>query len=707
MKIKELYIRSFGKLKDYRLSLNDGMNVVFGNNEAGKTTLFSFILAMLYGFSNTRGKGAEESARKKYMTWGENSVGGTMTVEHNGITYVVERSFGRTKAGDNLTFTNLALGEKVALPSGKEVGEYLLDLDERAFKGTCFIGQLNKGDVCGNDSVKTKLSNLSSTGDVDYSFDVVFKRLKNISAEITRKTSTGRIYPLELERQALVSESREIVAELSVINDIAGQNDILESERKAFEKELEQLQLKIKNAKGAESTRKYRDALQRNRSIEKNLEDVQEKRRAITNKGFVADREYIETLRALRSDCELLEKECAYAAESADKLRENYERLQNAPKQVEKGGFTAKWAVIVAAIVAVIGVVAGVALFALVSAVAGIACFVACLLLAVCIGLAFKGKTIVDNSEEIGRAKAELDRGVERLSDIENSCKMAEKNFNKQYLLFFDEVNADFEADIKSLRIRLDEYSAAQSRYDAVKDMTVSAQQLEQLRADADESMLDDAELQQVNVAVLEARKDAVALEIARADKKIALNNERAKSRGALENKLAANQSRIVEIDESIRKYEYAKDCAEFAKQGLENAQASMQRQFSPDVSRLVSEILGRITDGRYDKISLDSKLETFVIDETGAARENGYMSAGTVDQIYLSLRLAMIRLIFADGDYPVVCMDDALMNFDNDRMKRAAEYISDEFSKTAQVIFFTCHEAEASCLGGSDLIRL
>ncbi|MBR5773370.1 MAG: AAA family ATPase, partial [Clostridia bacterium] len=96
MKIKEIYIRSFGKLKDYKLALTDGLNVLFGENEAGKTTIFNFILAMLYGIANSRGKELSDNIRKRYLTWGEDKIGGTMTIEHGGVTYVIDRRFGKT-----------------------------------------------------------------------------------------------------------------------------------------------------------------------------------------------------------------------------------------------------------------------------------------------------------------------------------------------------------------------------------------------------------------------------------------------------------------------------------------------------------------------------------------------------------------------------------------------------------------------------------
>ncbi|MBR5273507.1 MAG: AAA family ATPase [Clostridia bacterium] len=706
MKIKELYIRNFGKFRDYRLVLNDGVNVLFGSNEAGKTTLFSFIFAMLYGFSNTRGKNAADSARKKYITWGEDSIGGTMTIEFAENTYVINRTFGRTKAGDSVEFVNLTLGQKVSLPSDREVGEYLFDIDERAFKGTCLIGQLNKNDVYDNDSVKTKLSNLSSAGDAGYSFDVVFGRLKNLSSEITKKTPNGKIYPLEIEKQSLENDNREIADELLAIDNLSLKNAEHETEKKKLEKELMGNRNLLKRVQKNEAIKKYRDALELNGKIDRYSLDVQEKKKALTNKGFVANREYVETLRKLKSDCDSLQKEREYVAETVNKRRDNYERLLAQPQTENNSKFSVKWTILSLVLTLIVCAVLSVVLRSITAPVIVLVCGI---LISVCIGFVSRDgkKNVADNSEEIRRVKAELDLDVDKLRDAERNLELSYSAFKKQYLLFFEEEEDDFELCIKSLCTLLDDYSSAVSRCDAVKDMGVSNEQLELMRLSVGGSVTDDAEILSINVSEIEERKEKIVYEISRIDKMIALNNERLKKRGEVEKRFENNSMRIREIDDKIRKYEYESQCIELAKRGLENAQISMQKQFAPNVSRLVSEILGGITDGKYEQVSLNGKLETVIVDSTGAAREDGYMSAGTLDQIYLSLRLALIKTIFDGREYPVICMDDALVNFDSARMKRAAKYISRDFASKSQILFFTCRENERDCFFDASLVNL
>lgn len=705
MKINELYIRRFGKLKDYKLVLSDGMNVLFGNNEAGKTTIFNFILAMLYGFSNTRGKGISDSARKKYMTWGENKIGGTMTVEHNGTTYVIDRSFGKTKAGDSLEFKNLTLGESVDLPNSREVGEYLFDLDEKSFKGTCFISQLSKDDVCDNDSVRTKLSNLSSAGDAEYSFDDVFNRLKNASLEITRKTSTGKKYPLENKISELENRNRAVENELCRIASINDENQALENKLTTLSSNLSETDALINRANSQKKALEYNKALENNKKVEVAYEEYSSSANAITRKGFTADRGYVDTLNHLikkRDDARL---KYEYEEKVLENEKKTFELV--ASSNVKKKSKAVVPIVIVGLLLLLAAVLIDIFLN---NKVASIIVTAVDIVSIVC-AFVFNSKAKQKNNEaqtELDAKKAKLDENIEKVNSLKEKYIICDNEFKNQYLLFFEQDEIDSaEEMISALSSMLDKYVESKIRYDAVRSSAVSQETLEQMRKDIDATDLT-TELINADVAELEVRRAFIADEVVTTEKALLVNKERAKGRGKLQTELENNLAEISEINEKIKAYDYSKECINLAKQGLENAQKEMQKQFAPDVSRLVSEILSDITCGKYEKMTLNSNLETMVIDnESGAAMEDGYMSAGTLDQIYLALRFAMIKLIFENRDYPVICMDDALLSFDYSRMKKATKYIKDVLSKDAQVLFFTCRDTERDCFSASNLINV
>ena len=101
------------------------------------------------------------------------------------------------------------------------------------------------------------------------------------------------------------------------------------------------------------------------------------------------------------------------------------------------------------------------------------------------------------------------------------------------------------------------------------------------------------------------------------------------------------------------------------------------------------------LTDGRYDELVLARDLSAkarSTDDQT--PRDTAYLSAGTADLLYLSVRLALCELTCpADDPCPLV-LDDTLVNFDDARAGRAMALFR-EIAQHRQVILFTCHERD------------
>ena len=84
--------------------------------------------------------------------------------------------------------------------------------------------------------------------------------------------------------------------------------------------------------------------------------------------------------------------------------------------------------------------------------------------------------------------------------------------------------------------------------------------------------------------------------------------------------------------------------------------------------------------------------------------RDLGYLSAGAVDQLYLSARLAISQLVLPRHT-PLV-LDDALTNFDDERCRTALQWLKEE-SKYRQIILFTCHSREGSFFEGDEEVHI
>lgn len=233
MKITKIYISAFGKLKDFTLELSDGMNVIFGENENGKTTVMSFIKMMFYGSSSRQQK--QLSARKKYIPWSGDKPAGRIDFEHDGRRYQLERIFGKTESSDKITLINRDTGE--SLNSGKDIGKRFFGLSEQAFERSLFTdSSVFLHDASAEDEIGTKLSNLISTGDEENSCKTVLENISKVSYRLISKNNKGGIIR---ENEAKLSElTREYDRSVQRIN-----------EREIKEKELSDLSLKIKNLK--------------------------------------------------------------------------------------------------------------------------------------------------------------------------------------------------------------------------------------------------------------------------------------------------------------------------------------------------------------------------------------------------------------------------------------------------------------------------
>ena len=139
MKINKIYISAFGKLKDYTLDFKDGLNIVYGKNENGKSTVMAFIKMMFYG----SGRGTSQiskNPRLKYTPWSGDRAAGRIFFEHNNINYCLERQFFKSDNTDKIQLINTDTGESKTV--GSAVGAVFFGLSAAAFERTVFIGQL-------------------------------------------------------------------------------------------------------------------------------------------------------------------------------------------------------------------------------------------------------------------------------------------------------------------------------------------------------------------------------------------------------------------------------------------------------------------------------------------------------------------------------------------------------------------------------------
>lgn len=163
MIIRQLVIKNFGKIHDRTLSFSPGINVLYGENESGKTTVHTFIKGMLYGMTRMRGKAARNDAYSSYEPWENPSVyGGIMWFSHKGRNFRLMRNFSRANVQGEL----LCEDDGSLLDPEQGTVEGILGVSEAVYDNTVSVAQLKS--VTGQDLVRELQNYMASyqgTGD--------------------------------------------------------------------------------------------------------------------------------------------------------------------------------------------------------------------------------------------------------------------------------------------------------------------------------------------------------------------------------------------------------------------------------------------------------------------------------------------------------------------------------------------------------------
>jgi DNA repair exonuclease SbcCD ATPase subunit len=163
----------------------------------------------------------------------------------------------------------------------------------------------------------------------------------------------------------------------------------------------------------------------------------------------------------------------------------------------------------------------------------------------------------------------------------------------------------------------------------------------------------------------------------------------------------------LKEIDYEIKTQTEKYESLTLALEVLAEANTDMQTRFAPIISREASAVLARLTDGRYDRLNFNRSFSAEAKSTSDSMPRSALsLSVGTVDQVYLALRLAMCRLLLSEGEKSPIVLDDVLANFDDRRALSALKLLK-EIGKERQILLFTCHSRETKMLSGDNEVNI
>ena len=571
MRLLELHIDGFGKFHDRTISFNDGINIIYGKNEAGKSTLHTFIRGMLFGIERGRGRAAKNDLYTKYEPW-ENSgtYEGWLRLEKDGTIYRIERRF--RKENKSLKIINETKGlEEEATPAF--VSSLLDGLTETMYNNTISIGQLKSATEDGMvTELKNYIANMNTTG--------------NISLNITKATAFLRNQKRSLEAGLIPEASREFTSLLAEIRNVEA-----EIAGPEYENQLAAYQNMRTQVKGL---------IDNTQTQKKDLDEkLANGKKVLSDNGFT-DRASVD---AMSSD--------------AERLYSEYNTLNgecNKKSRKVLSGLTAVLGV------AGLGAAATLGYFNLTAylPVCGAAATAAVIFFIISLFILQKDKEyhrLFDNtSSELGALLARHLGDSAVSEDAMNAFRARMGEFSK-----LCDMVTQSEAEIRKF---LEDLSNLQTKQAGCSEMI---------------------EKQQRTQWELEKKLEH-------------LSNCKNKAK-ALKRTLAENDrihDEIVAID--------------LAQETMADLSSSIRDSFGLYLNKEASQYITGITGGIYDSMSIDENLNVFLNTKTKLVPlEN--VSSGTMDQVYLALRLAAAKLLQGSGSGFPLIFDDSFTQYDDERL--------------------------------------
>ena len=705
---------TFGKLEHQTLTLKSGLNVVQAPNEWGKSTWCAFLVNMLYGI-DTRARNSKNSIadKERYAPWSGAPMSGRIDLNWNGRDITIERSTrGRLIFGEFRAYETES-GIDVPELNSLNCGIMLLGVERPVFERSGFI-RLTDLPVTQDDALRRRLNSLVTTGDESGAGDRLGKQLKDLKNKC-RFNRTGALPQAEAQREQLTEQLREL-------QQLQEQSDTI----LARQTELEGWVVQLENHKAALA---YADS-------QKNLQRIADAQ---------AEKEAAETdYQALAQQCEALppRDKAQQALLVGQKLQQQLLSLQMegqmlppAPDAPETSSVFDGMAPIDAQMQAKEDLIAlstlketmrsrkrSSLIFALLALAAAVVTVIGILLLSpvitgavggvVTIGCvigwilsAQKSKQAENAAKELAErwnslpadrwmTEAEAYARQQKSYEAELSRYQTAQQDHRQRMAQLDEKLAQF-AEGRSLEKALEHWQKAVAAWDALGDARRNM-----LRAQSHA-----ADLQAMCVAVnppkypdtlsqtaseTEAQLNNARFELRQLQLKLGQNQGRAEALG----QESAIRAQLKAVNHKIRQLEDIYAATELAQKALNAATTELQRRFAPRISKRAQELFSRFTGGRYQKLALAEDLSLSTRTEAeDHLRAAGWRSDGTVDQLYLALRLAVAEALTPDA--PMV-LDDALVRFDDERLAIAMDILK-QLGEDKQVILFTCQSRESS----------
>ena len=630
MEILNAHIKGFGKLQNTDIQLTNGLNIIYGKNEAGKSTAHSFIKSILFGINNKKTRSIL-SPLEKYTPWDNTKVyEGSIDFSYNKKTYTIYRTFGNKHT--IFEIVDNQNNKKISEPE-LFLNKVMSNLTETSFDNTISISQLKSvTDIGMVQELKKYIANINTSGDISIDTIAAIEYLKN----------KRKIFEDKQIKDATVNYTKLL-------------GTIRNAEREITADEYKNLIPDLMTKKKSDDAK-----------IKKNTQEIEELNRLIDDNIDVLKVNGFET----RPEIDTLKIE-------TEKIYNEYLELQSTVKRATK--FAGN----------ILMIISGLGL--------GI-------LNTIFLTVAYPQAGNLLNLTEVINTFSDFKELFKllpfppailivllyvitfilfisgSLSFIRNA--QSSRNMGDMLTVLTEIFNHQINTTLVNSNSMIDFQNHISDMYDLMDSIDKHTTKIKELKLENDK-LLDIQE--QYNKEIDDQKRIQHEVE-QKVDKINKLKSDAEK----LKKYISYNDDIQREIDSINLSIEMLSELSQ-----------KVQVMFGTYINERASKYLAGISNNKYNSINVDNNLNVTVNtqDRTVPVEQ---LSAGTIDQIYLSLRLAIAQIINGDNENLPLLFDDCFALYDNDRLRNVLLWLYNNYK--GQIIIFTCHTRENEVLQNENI---
>ena len=638
MKINKLKINNYGKLKDKEINFEPNLNIIYGKNEAGKSTLLNFIINSFYGISKNK-KGKEISDTEKYTPWVGEEFSGKLEYQlDNNETFEIFRDFKKKNPKIfNQNKEDISKQFNIDKNKGNEFFYEQTKIDEELFLSTIVVNQqeVKLGKQEQNILIQ-KLANLVGTGDDNVSYKRAIDRINRRQLDEIG-TSRSREKPINIIEKNIENLETE-KQELEKYKDFKYE---IEENKNNYSEEINKLENKNNYLKEIK-------LLNENEKIEKEKIKIKED----------IKKENIEKINLLKNKINEIKNNNKNILINKDKKSEKNNNKNKLNKKI----------ILFFTLIIILNIIQFILIKnKLINYI---------LFLTVPTDLIFsiffkvKENKKIKKQEKIEKNKInEIEKINLEINNIENQIKLVEKNnlelennINELKNNFYLKINLEKEKINNKYKNKIEKNELI--NLNNIKNINYEIQEIEN-----------------------EINNKKIKLHTLDLDKK---NIE-----PKLEN-LSKLEENIVNNKEKMLTLKKLEKSIMLAKEILDDSYQEMKNTVTPKFTQNLSKNISTITDGKYNNIQFGDQKGLIVELENGNYISASQLSIGTIEQLYLSLRLSMVEEL-SEEKMPII-LDESFAYYDTERLENILKYINNKYIDH-QIIILTCTNREKEIL--------